>query len=685
MKTALIVILIVLVIIELLAIVALVVIIALKNKNQSKMIKKAELIVKGKLDVEDISTEGTDNTTVVLGSAFNSIKNNLMTFVEATKVNVVTLSDSVAVLSESVDANVKGNEQIAEGATNVAIKTAEQLDLVKENLSLIESNNQQMQEIDEEMHSIKVLLEDTVDISKNGLSNLEGYEKDMGAMATDLNRINDILAQFNSEIKRIGEVGDFIVGISDQLRLLAFNASIEAARAGQAGRGFTVVADEMNDMSTKTRDGMLTINQILKEIINSSQMVNDSIANCEDTYNQSKETFNTVNSSFRAINEQSLGINERMNNISGKFDVMSDNSEKSKETAENLYETTQAISENTHEIAAISQEVAAESNKIGENTEALTGMLLGIQGLLKQFNTAIVPTEKNPANKVKILSMSMLDNDFWYGVRRGAFYAQNELYGKNVEVEYVPLIPGEEGLDAMVCNLVESAIERDFDGIIFPGFLGGANAQFQEAASRGIKLMSYNCDCSSAIPRVACLRPDPNEPGIIAAKAAEKKLNKHGNVLMLTGDLTVGVNVERSENFKKQLAGSKGMKIVDELYVLDDADDVYKVALEGLKKHPETDIIFLTNGLPISVVEAIKASGLKGKVSLICFDHNQEIFKGIKDGIIAAAIGQDAFGQGHDPIIWLYNNLVTGEKLEEFISCRLSVVDKSNVENLVEA
>ena len=125
-------------IIEAIAIVALLVVVLVKNKNQAKMMKQAEMIVKGKLDVEDIATEGTDATTMALGSAFNSIKNNLMTFVEATKVNVVTLSDSVAILSESVDANVKGNEQIAEGATNVAVKTAEQLDLVKDNLSIIE-------------------------------------------------------------------------------------------------------------------------------------------------------------------------------------------------------------------------------------------------------------------------------------------------------------------------------------------------------------------------------------------------------------------------------------------------------------------------------------------------------------------------------------------------------------------
>jgi len=671
-------------IIEALAIIVLVIVIVRKNRNQAKMIKNAETIVKGKLDVEDISTEGTDNTTVMLGSAFNSIKNNLMTFVEATKTNVVTLSDSVAVLSDSVEANVNGNEQIAEGATKVAVKTAEQLDLVRDNLSLIESNNEQMLEIDGDMHSIKVMLEDTVTVSKSGLSSLEGYQNEMSTMAADLNKINEILTRFNSEIKRIGEVGDFIVEISEQLMLLALNASIEAARAGQAGKGFAVVAGEMNDMSSKTKDGMLTIDEILNEIIESSQMVNESIANCEETYNKSKHTFDTVNSSFRTITEQSLNINEKMNSISGKISVMSNNSEKTKVTAEHLFDTTQAISDSTHEIAAISQEVAAESTRIGENTEALNGMLMGIQGLLKQFNTAIVPTDKKPSHKVKILTMSMLDNDFWYGVRHGALYAKTELIGKNAEIEYLPILPNED-LDEQVRRFVRSAIDRKFDGIVFPGFLGGANDLFNEASKKGIKLMAYNCDCSSEIPRVACLRPDPNDPGIIAAKFTEKHLNKQGNVLMLTGDLTVGVNVERSTTFRKELRSCKGIHIVNEATVLDTAADVYKVTMEELKKHPETEVIYLTNGFPMSVVEAIKKSGLKGKVSVVCFDHNQEIFQAIKDGLIAAAIGQDAFGQGHDPVIWLYNNIVAGEKLDEFITCRLSVVDKSNVDSLVEA
>ncbi len=139
---------------------------------------------------------------------------------------------------------------------------------------------------------------------------------------------------------------------------------------------------------------------------------------------------------------------------------MAHNSDVSKDKAENLFETAQIISENTHEIAAVSEEVAAESTKIGVNTDNLEGMLSGIQNLLKQFNTAIVPTDKLPKKTVRILEMSMLDNDFWYGVRKGALYAQKELEGKDAVIEYVPLNVPKDDLDELLINTIKSAMDR---------------------------------------------------------------------------------------------------------------------------------------------------------------------------------------------------------------------------------
>ena len=89
--------------------------------------------------------------------------------------NVITLSDAIDVLSRSVSANQAGNEQIADGVTTVAQKTAEQMDLVEKNLELIESSNTQMQDIKDSVSQIKSRLDGTVQTSKQGIDDINGY------------------------------------------------------------------------------------------------------------------------------------------------------------------------------------------------------------------------------------------------------------------------------------------------------------------------------------------------------------------------------------------------------------------------------------------------------------------------------------------------------------------------------
>ena len=679
----------IIIILEALALIVLAFILIKSKISLGKIMKNAELIVKGKLDVEDIHTVGNKrNTTTVLAGGFNSIKNNLLTFIEATKVNVITLSDAINVLSSSVEANQAGNEQIANGVSAVAEKSAQQLELVERNLELIESSNQQMQEIDDSMSQIKNRLEETVQTTKKGINDINGYTLDIATISEELSRINTILEKFNDEIKQIEEVGDFIIGINDQLMLLAFNASIEAARAGQAGKGFTVVADEMNQMSIETKEGMDTINKIVGEIIESSQQVNESIKSCETTFNQSKETFDCVNDSFQSINKQAYDIHDSMEAISVKTGTIAENSNELKEQANGLYEASQLISEKTHEIAAASEETAAESSQISVNVDALGGMLNGIQGLLKQFNTAVVPTKAPSKKMVKIAVLSMLDNDFWFGVRKGIYYAQKELSDMNVRVDYSPFAPkdGEPSLDEQVATEMRKYIDDKYDGIILPGFMGGAYKYLKEAISKGIKVVAFNCDCPSDIKRLAHFSPNGFEAGELAAKCMERALNKKGNVAIMTGDFSINVNQERRDGFLSKIASCHGIHIVDELSEKDFPELVYKQAVGCLNKHKDLDAIFVTTGMILSVAKAIEDLGLTGRVIVIGYDNNQEIFEYIKKGIIHTTISQDPFGQGHDPIVWMYNHIVTGEKFpKEHMSCRLSIVDGQNVENLIEA
>ncbi len=654
------------------------------NRAYDAIDKKSQQIVHGELNVEDIDVNESKSTSNVIAGSINAIKSNLMSFVEATKGNVIILSDAIEVLSKSVDANQVGNEQIANGVTVVADKTVEQFELVKDNLEIIESNSVHMATVENAMQSIQSLLDDTVTNCQEGIAGLEGYENDMNDMSNELNNINQILNRFNVDIKKIEEVADFIVDISNHLKLLALNASIEAARAGQAGKGFAVVADEMSVMSSKTKDGIDTINQIVQEIMSSSEQVNESIRACEATYNKSIETFEQVNSSFRSIDKQSGDIRNMMTDVSKKFVVMADNTMETKNKATMLFETSRVINESTSEIAAVSQEVAAESNEIASYTEKLGNMLTSIQGLLSQYHTAIVPSVSKKSKPVKIMLLSMYDNEFWFGVGRGANYAAKELAFVGGEAEFVPIISnGEKTTEEQVVGAIQRAIELKFDGLIFPGWMD-TYGYAVKAIENGIKVMAYNCDCPPEIARVACLCPDSAEPGLIAAKSLVKDLGKSGQVAILHGDLEVGTNAERYNSFKEEIKKYSQIKVVDEIYILDNDNDVYNRTMECLQKNRDIKALFLTNGFGCAASRAIVDSKKAGKVQLYTFDTDPELISYIKKGIIACTIGQDSFGQGHDPIVWLYNYIAADEPFpSDIIHCRVSVIDRNNVDSLI--
>ncbi len=676
--------LLILVILELLAIVFLVVKVIKNNRAYDVIDKKSQQIVHGELNVDDIVVSERKSTSNVIAGSINAIKSNLMTFVEATKGNVIVLSDAIGVLSKSVDANQVGNEQIANGVTVVADKTSEQFELVKDNLSIIEANSAHMTTVENAIQSIQSLLDDTVTNCNEGINDLESYEGDMNEMSNELNNIDQILNRFNTDIKKIEEVADFIIEISNHLKLLALNASIEAARAGQAGKGFAVVADEMSVMSSKTKDGIDTINKIVQEIMSSSEQVNESIRACESTYSKSVATFEHVNSSFRSINKQSGDIRNMMTDVSEKIVVMADNTVETKNKATKLFETARVISENTSEIAAVSQEVAAESSEIASHTEKLGNMLTSIQSLLSQYHTAVVPLPSKKAKQVKIMLLSMYDNEFWYGVGRGANYAAKELELVGGRAEFVPIHSGDYIMtEEQVTGAFQRAIQEKFDGVIFPGWMD-TYGYAQKAIENGIKVMAYNCDCPPEIQRVACLCPDAAEPGLISARALVKGIDKSGEIAILHGDLEVGTNAERYNSFTEEIKKYSDIKVVDEVYILDNDEDAYNRTMECLQNNKNIKALFMTNGFGCAASRAIIDSKRDGKVHLYTFDTDPELISYIKKGIIACTIGQDAFGQGHDPIVWLYNHIAADEPFpSDIIYCRVSVIDRSNVESLI--
>lgn len=672
-----------LILLEAVVIVFLLIKLIFAKSKMNSFVKQAELIKKRHLDMEDLEFEDRTSSEAVLADAINAIKNNMQTFLESTKGNVVVLSDAIETLSQGARVNQEGSRKITNSLSVVVNKVDDQLSIVKSCLDLIEQNVVQLSDIDGSAKKIGGLLGDSVESCKAGIQSMEIYESNMSTVAEDLARSEKILEEFSEKIGEINEIGAFIISISSSLKMLALNASIEAARVGAAGSGFAVVAREMSVMSEKTQEGIDTINEILENVIESSEQVNHCIRESVDMFEKSRDEFDAVSGSFRTIDKQSIDINEKMKEIFAKIEGITQNSNVTKEQARQAYVTSEEITAGTQEISSISEETSQSSQKIINNVNALDSMLVGLETLLRQFTTSVEPVKTKLNRQVKIGVFCIVDNDFWRGVRRGAIYAKNELESLGAVVQYVPFFQWGTVYEEIDAKMDEMMAEG-YDGFILPGFMLEPMAEKAKKVMRlGKFVYAFNGDTKDKSIRNAVFQPDTMEAATLAAKTMERALNGKGKIVVLEGGRQVEVNAIRSDGFQQYFAGNKNIQVVDVLHVEYSEEETYQATLEYLKSHKDIDGAYITTGTPVAAARAIE--DLKLKTKLVVFDHSQAIFQYIKKGIIVAAIGQDPFGQGHDPIVWMYNSVVTGSPVpEENMKIRCNIVDRNNVDSLVE-
>lgn len=633
----------------------------------------AEQLSKGNLNINDIlahKTQGLESLTI----AFNDMKRNLLNFIESTKTNVIVLSDAVYNITKSLDMSYKGNEHIAQNMNLVAEKAHEQLNIVNNTLKSIEEVAGRATNITNSLASIEKFVENTVKMTEDGSQNVDKYNEQMEVISTNLSDTAAFIEALNSHLNEIDQVNGLIINITEQLKLLSLNSSVEAARAGEAGKGFVVVAQEMNKLSSATRDSIGQINKLLNNILNSNSKVSESISSCVESFEISKEIFNSVKESFYAINKNTYILSDDMKNVYEESRQINENTKNISDQGEILHEASNEISSITQDVAAVTQESLAENEEINNQALSLQNMLSGIENLLKRYRTAVVPVDQDSPKRLKIAFLSPLDNIFWENVRQGALYAQTELKAKNIDVDYI----GFQKMDKTFNDTIMNKINEDYDGIIFPGLITGIDKIIAAANKKNIALMTFNSDFNNKDGRISYFGPDLYTSSMVAAEVMVEALNGEGSIAVVRGSLDIDVYRVRRNAISETLQKKK-MKINTDIEVPNDEILIYKMTKEALHKfHNLAGIISMSGGNE-GVARAVDEMGLAGKVKIVCFDYDEEVIKRIKKGHIHAAIGQDPFGQGHDPIIHMYNYLVTGERPDSVCPTRSEVIDIRNV------
>ena len=636
--------------------------------------KSAYIFSKGDLNISDILTDKTKGLET-LTRAFNDMKRNLLNFIESTKSNVIILSDAVDKVSESIDMSYKGNEHIASNMAIVAEKAQEQLKIVKDTIDRIQEVSERTSNITDSLANIEGFVENTVQMTEEGSGHLDKYNEQMEVISKNLNDTAAFIEALNVNLNEIDQVNNLIINITEQLKLLSLNSAIEAARAGEAGKGFVVVSQEMNKLSAATRESISQINNLLVNIMSSNSQVSNSISSCVESFGISKDIFHSVKDSFYTINKNAKILNEDMKKVYNESQRISENTKGINEKGQILHDASHEISSITQDVAAVTQEEVAGNEEITNQALSLKNMLSSIERLIRRYKTSIIPVSENSAKKLRIAFISPLDHPFWEGVRQGALYAKNELKSKNVDVEYI----GFETVDSRFEGTFKDRIEAGYDGIVVPGFIGNAQKHLETARQKNVTIMAFNCDFAEGLNRLSYFGPDTRAAGNMAGEFAARAADEDGEIAILHGKLETSVNKIRTDAINETIRTKKKVKVVAQILAEIDDNIVYEKSKELMEQFPNLKVLVVVTGGISGAARAIVDMGRKGKTSIVCFDYDQTVIELIKQGLVSVAMGQDAFGQGHDPIIALYNYLVAQEVPSSISYTRTEVIDKGSV------
>ncbi|KPN96892.1 methyl-accepting chemotaxis protein [Lysinibacillus sp. ZYM-1] len=341
-------------------------------------------IAEGNLHFDTINLHRKDEIGQ-LNHSLIQLKSNLANMIG----DIANVSKQVTVQSEELTHTA---DEVGVGSKQIAITMHEISNGVEEQAHSASSLLEQIGEFSETINvvategdNIKEQSQKMLVITDEGNQHMSSSIEQMTIIDTQIKNSLEMVKGLDRKANRITELVNVIKDISEQTNLLALNAAIEAARAGEHGRGFAVVADEVRKLADQVHLSITNITTIVIDIQSESNQVVKTLADSYQKVTFGTQQIDVMGVAFNHLRELIETISKKVDSMANSMSNVLDNTHAINTSIDTIASVSEETAAGIEQVTATTEQSSSSMESVGESSKLLKEQATKLNGLVQQF------------------------------------------------------------------------------------------------------------------------------------------------------------------------------------------------------------------------------------------------------------------------------------------------------------